>query len=337
MGRRVRAARPASCGCCSPSSAACCRALGAYAPVGWSVVSEAVGRLVAGCLLVVLGAGVVGAYLGTPLAMAATSRRARPGGAPPRRGRPESRREGARARAADARRRRLGADRRPPAARGAAERRRDHGQARDDRLRCGRLRRRGRGRQARGLGRDRDRAAPAPGGDAAGRRRAIDPRPVLLRALGLLAIVAVPSLIVFTVAPETLLRVAFGEEFVTRRGRPADPRPGDDAPGRVDARRAVHARAAPDGVPLRARGRGDRRAAAPERRRRRDAVVRGDRARRAGRRGGGVPRAGRAGAPGAGGRGGGAGALGADRRRAGSGAGARTSCGRRRSARRRRP
>jgi O-antigen/teichoic acid export membrane protein len=30
-----------------------------------------------------------------------------------------------------------------------------------------------------------------------------------------LAIVAVPSLIVFTVAPETLLRVAFGEEFVS--------------------------------------------------------------------------------------------------------------------------
>ena len=76
-----------------------------------------------------------------------------------------------------------------------------------------------------------------------------------------------------------------------RGGRAADPRPGDDAPGRVDARRAVHARAAPDGVPLRARGRGDRRAAAAERRRRRDAVVRGDRARRPGRRGGGVSRA----------------------------------------------
>jgi O-antigen/teichoic acid export membrane protein len=43
----------------------------------------------------------------------------------------------------------------------------------------------------------------------------VDPRPVLLRALGLLAIVAVPSLIIFTVAPETLLRVAFGEEFVS--------------------------------------------------------------------------------------------------------------------------
>ena len=62
--------------------------IGAYAPVGWSVVSEAVGRLVAGCLLVVLGAGVAGAYLGTPLAMAATSRRARAGGPPPRRGGP---------------------------------------------------------------------------------------------------------------------------------------------------------------------------------------------------------------------------------------------------------
>ncbi len=60
--------------------------IGAYAPVGVSVVVEAVGRLVAGCALVVLGAGVAGAYLGTPLAMAATC--AGPGarGGRPRRG-----------------------------------------------------------------------------------------------------------------------------------------------------------------------------------------------------------------------------------------------------------
>jgi len=47
--------------------------LGAYTPVGASVVVEALCRLVAGCVLVLLGAGVAGAYLGTPLAMAGTS------------------------------------------------------------------------------------------------------------------------------------------------------------------------------------------------------------------------------------------------------------------------
>ena len=41
-----------------------------------------------------------------------------------------------------------------------------------------------------------------------------DPRPVLFRALALLALVAVPSLAIFALAPETLLRLAFGEEFV---------------------------------------------------------------------------------------------------------------------------
>ena len=166
----------------------------------------------------------------------------------------------------------------------------------------------------------------------------VDPRPVLLRALGLLAIVAVPSLIVFTVAPETLLRVAFGEEFVSA----ADALP---ILGLAMTLLAVSTLAVQYMLALHRTaflcalgGRGDRRAAAAERRRRRDAVVRGDRARRPGRRGGGVSRAGPAGAPGAGGRGGRAGALGADRRRARSAAGAEaTSCGRRRSARRRRP
>jgi O-antigen/teichoic acid export membrane protein len=42
-----------------------------------------------------------------------------------------------------------------------------------------------------------------------------DPRPVLVRALGLLAVVAVPALAIFAIAPETLLRLAFGEEFVS--------------------------------------------------------------------------------------------------------------------------
>jgi O-antigen/teichoic acid export membrane protein len=42
----------------------------------------------------------------------------------------------------------------------------------------------------------------------------LDPRPVLIRAMALLALVAVPSLLIFAAAPETLLRLAFGEEFV---------------------------------------------------------------------------------------------------------------------------
>jgi O-antigen/teichoic acid export membrane protein len=44
-----------------------------YAPVGQSVVLEAFGRLVLGLVLVVGGAGVTGAYLGTPLAMLVTA------------------------------------------------------------------------------------------------------------------------------------------------------------------------------------------------------------------------------------------------------------------------
>jgi glycosyltransferase involved in cell wall biosynthesis/O-antigen/teichoic acid export membrane protein len=41
----------------------------------------------------------------------------------------------------------------------------------------------------------------------------LNPRPVLLRALAILAIVATPALIIFAVAPELLLRLAFGPGF----------------------------------------------------------------------------------------------------------------------------
>jgi glycosyltransferase involved in cell wall biosynthesis/O-antigen/teichoic acid export membrane protein len=41
----------------------------------------------------------------------------------------------------------------------------------------------------------------------------LDPRPVLLRALAILAIVATPALIIFAVAPKLLLRLAFGPGF----------------------------------------------------------------------------------------------------------------------------
>ena len=45
----------------------------AYKPVAWSLVAEAGGRLFFGLILVAFGLGVTGAYLGTPLAFAATA------------------------------------------------------------------------------------------------------------------------------------------------------------------------------------------------------------------------------------------------------------------------
>jgi O-antigen/teichoic acid export membrane protein len=44
--------------------------LRAYAPVGLSIIGEALGRLLCGLILASLGLGVVGAFLGTPLAFA---------------------------------------------------------------------------------------------------------------------------------------------------------------------------------------------------------------------------------------------------------------------------
>jgi O-antigen/teichoic acid export membrane protein len=41
-----------------------------------------------------------------------------------------------------------------------------------------------------------------------------DPRRVLVRALGVVGVVAVPMLLVYAVAPETVLRLAFGEDTV---------------------------------------------------------------------------------------------------------------------------
>jgi O-antigen/teichoic acid export membrane protein len=46
----------------------------------------------------------------------------------------------------------------------------------------------------------------------------LDPRPVLLRALGILALVAAPALLIFAVAPELLLRLAFGPGFTDAAG-----------------------------------------------------------------------------------------------------------------------
>jgi O-antigen/teichoic acid export membrane protein len=187
--------------------------LGAYTPVGASVVVEALCRLVAGCVLVLLGAGVAGAYLGTPLAMAGTS-----------------------VALAEVLHRR--------AARGTGEAPHTHRRLRSlvaggwapiagllllaalqnvDVIIAKREMASGNAGSyaaavvaaklvvwtAIGIGLHLlpEAARRAEAGD--------DPRPVLVRALGLLAVVAVPALAIFAIAPETLLRLAFGEEFVS--------------------------------------------------------------------------------------------------------------------------
>jgi O-antigen/teichoic acid export membrane protein len=43
----------------------------------------------------------------------------------------------------------------------------------------------------------------------------LDPRPVFLRTLAILGLVAVPALLIFLLVPSLLLRVAFGEEYTT--------------------------------------------------------------------------------------------------------------------------
>jgi O-antigen/teichoic acid export membrane protein len=186
----------------------------AYREVGWSIVLEAGGRLVSGLLLVAAGLGVTGAYLGTPVSMALTalalvlvSRR--------RIGRPE-------AIAAAARLRELVSGAWPAVI---------------------------------GLflvavlqNVDVILVKRTIGGDAAGAYAAAavaakavvwvaigvglyllpeatrkaghgeDPRPVLVRALGVVAAVAVPMLLVYLVAPSLVLRLAFGEETVPAAG-----------------------------------------------------------------------------------------------------------------------
>ena len=190
--------------------------LHSYAPVGHSLVLEAFGRLVLGLILVLAGAGVTGAFLGTPLSMLVA----------------------ALVLVAILRRRTAGAaaatDRPPRSLRSLVS-----------------------GGWAPILGlvflaalqnvdvvvAKREMSDEAAGAYAAAvvaaklviwvaigiglyllpeatRRAAagLDPRPVFVRTLGLLALVAVPALLVFAVVPSLLLRVAFGEEFTTAAG-----------------------------------------------------------------------------------------------------------------------
>jgi O-antigen/teichoic acid export membrane protein len=182
----------------------------AYRPVGWSIVLEAGGRLVSGLVLVAFGLGVTGAYLGTPISMIITA-----------------------IALGIVSRRRIG---RAHAAHAAAK-----------------LRELVAGAWPAVIGLflvavlqnvDVILVKRTIGGDAAGAYAAAavaakavvwvaigvgldllpeatrkagageDPRPVLLRALAVVAAVAVPMLLVYAVAPALVLRLAFGPETV---------------------------------------------------------------------------------------------------------------------------
>jgi O-antigen/teichoic acid export membrane protein len=186
----------------------------AYREVGWSIVLEASGRLVSGLLLVAAGLGVTGAYLGTPVSMGVTA-----------------------VALVVLSRRRIG---RPEAAHAAA-----------------RLRDTVSGAWPAVIGLflvavlqnvDVILVKRTIGGDEAGAYAAAavaakavvwvaigvglyllpeatrkaghgeDPRPVLLRALLVVAAVAVPMLAVYLVAPSLVLRLAFGDETVLAAG-----------------------------------------------------------------------------------------------------------------------
>ena len=73
VGRGGDRADRACCGCCCRVERGALQGAHLYKPVAWSIVLEAFGRLVFGLLLVALGLGVTGAYLGTPLSLAATA------------------------------------------------------------------------------------------------------------------------------------------------------------------------------------------------------------------------------------------------------------------------
>jgi glycosyltransferase involved in cell wall biosynthesis/O-antigen/teichoic acid export membrane protein len=184
--------------------------LGAFAVVGSSLVLEAFGRLLFGVILVLAGAGVTGAFLGSPLALVLTA--AALGAVLIRRlGR------GAREAAAETLRSLMRGAWLPVVALGllALLQNVDVIVVKHQ------------------VGGDRAGAYAAAAVAAkaviwvaigiglqllpdATRRAAdgLDPLPVLRRALIVLAIVAVPALVIFIAAPETVLRLAFGPKFV---------------------------------------------------------------------------------------------------------------------------
>ena len=180
-----------------------------YRPVGVSIVGEGFLRLVFALVLVGAGMGVTGALLGTPLSfvvvglwlerelVAASDRWARTTAA---------------AHPAVAGRQRIGADPRALHARLAAEHRRHPRQAPAHRRRGGLLRAAAVAAKAVvwvAIGIGLHLLPEATRRAAAG----LDPRRVLLRALAMAGLVAAPALVVFAVAPELLLRLAFGPDL----------------------------------------------------------------------------------------------------------------------------
>jgi glycosyltransferase involved in cell wall biosynthesis/O-antigen/teichoic acid export membrane protein len=187
----------------------------AYRPVAWSVVLEAAGRLAIGLALVGAGLGVTGAYLGTPLSMLLTALAlaaisARRLGAPVAAAGPVRRLAELVGDAWPAVialflvavlqnvdvilvKRQIGGD--PAGAYAAAA-----------------VAAKAIVWVAIGIGLyllpEATRAA----------RTGLDPRPVLVRALAVVGVVAVPMLAIYALAPRTVLRLAFGEETVQASG-----------------------------------------------------------------------------------------------------------------------
>ena len=181
-----------------------------YKPVAWSIVLEATGRLVFGLILVAAGMGVAGAYFGTPLSLAATafglwwiSRK--------RLGKPAPGAEGQRLRDL------VGGAWPAVVALFLVALLQNVDVI---------LVKRQIGGEAAGAYAAAAVAAKAVVWVAIGiglyllpeatraARHGEDPRPVLIRALAVVAVVAVPMLIIYGLFPETVLRLAFGPETV---------------------------------------------------------------------------------------------------------------------------
>jgi O-antigen/teichoic acid export membrane protein len=186
----------------------------AYRPVAWSLLLEALGRIAIALVLVGAGLGVSGAYLGTPLSMLAVA-----------------------AALAWVARRRLGAPARGHATESLRELMRGAWPAVLGLFLVAVLQNVDVILVKRQIGGDEAGAYAAAAVAAkavvwvaigvgiyllpAAVSRAVeglDPRPILLRALGIVSLVALPMLIVYAVAPELVLRLAFGEETVVAAG-----------------------------------------------------------------------------------------------------------------------
>jgi O-antigen/teichoic acid export membrane protein len=184
--------------------------LGAFVPVGVSLVVEAFGRLVCGLILVLAGAGVTGAFLGSPLTLVLTSialatvlhRRIPSGAARPAAETLRSLLRGAWAPIGGLAllallqnvdvivvKHQVGGDRAGAYAAAAVAAKAVIW-------------------VAIGIGLQLLPEATRRAADG------FDPLPILRRALAVLAVVAAPALLVFIAAPETVLRLAFGPKFV---------------------------------------------------------------------------------------------------------------------------